>query len=211
MDNKYFKILQELKPEGVGVYKNISPVLLQFYPGVSRMDSFSVREASSQIYRLLEEMKKDELIALEQYTSLGSGNDTNGYTWLDQIQIKASIKQHGIDILEKELNKGTEQRLQESIIETNQSIRDANSATITNSKYQKKFGNRSLLLGGISAAFILVSIIQSALYTTPQRLKEIELQAKKTDTTLKHIQFYLEEINSSIKKAKTDTVFLKQK
>lgn len=210
MDNKYFKILQELKPDGVGVYKNISPTLLQLYHGVNKMDKHSVSDAAGQIHRLLNEMKGDDLIVFQRIEYLGSGNDTNGYNWLDTIKINASIRQRGLDLLEKELNKGIEQRVQESLIETNQSTREANAATVINSQYQQRFGNRSLMLGGISAAFILVSIVQQFLDKSPQRLQDIETQVKETKQTLEAIRLSLEEINSSIHKPKTDTVFLKQ-
>jgi hypothetical protein len=211
MDNKYLKILQYLKDNGgVGVYTNITPVLLQLYPGVNRMERYYVSEAGGQINRLLEGMKEDGFILVQQYTSIGSGNETNGYTWLDVVHIKASVKQKGLDALDEEINKGTATRLEESIIETNQSVRDANRATISGIGYQEKFGNRSLIIGAITTLFILVTIILSILDKTPQRLQDIKTVMQKQDSTLKNIQLSLEDLKTAIPQ-KSDTVYVKMK
>ncbi len=71
--------------------------------------------------------EKNEFIVLEQYPSIGSGNNTGGYSWIDTFQIKAAIIQKGLTALEGEIKKGTDERLKDSLIDVNQSIIDTKS------------------------------------------------------------------------------------
>lgn len=98
-----------------------------------------------------------------------------------------------------------------SIVATNQSIQATNVSTRANFVSQRKFANRSLWLAGISSVFILVTIIQSIVDKTPQRLQDIETQLKNQSQESKNIHTSLEKINSSMKKLTTDTVLVKRK
>lgn len=208
MDAKYFKILTFLYDKGVGEFVNISPALLDLYPNVDRMDGFIVQHESQKVNGLLISMQKGELIEFRQY-SIGGGNNTNGYSWLDTVQIQASITQKGKDAIDSEIAKGETARLIESTILTNESVRETNTATVQNLHFQKKAQIWTIALGGLSTLFILTTIIQSAFDKTEQRLKDIQetmqIQSQKTQK----LDSSLQEIKTSIQTKRIDTVFVR--
>lgn len=206
MDAKYFKILSFLYEKGVGVLTNISPILLELFPGVDNMDGFTTQNETQNINRLLIGMKNNELIDFEKY-KIGSGNNTDGYLWLDTVKINASITQKGKDAVDSELSKGDTARLLESTILTNVSVRETNLSTIKNYNFQKSVQIWTLIIGGLSTVFIFTTIIQSALDNTPQHLKHIETQVKEQSKALRRLDSSLQEIKTSIETKRIDTVF----
>lgn len=209
MDIKHLEILKTLNAAGGNVPADISPLLLTWFPHIDRMNSFEVRFGTSMIFKLLEDMKAQNWIDVSQYTPLGSGNDSNGYTWIDTVHINASIKAKGIEALETELKKGDAERLTDSILALNQSTMDTNLATQANYIFQKRVQTVSLIIGGASALFILITIIQSIADKTPQRLQDMQKVMKTQDTTLQKIGTYLQKISDSIQPVKIDTVYVR--
>lgn len=209
MDNKHLKILELLRESGANNPTDISQLLITMFPDVDKMNGFDTRWAGSIIHKILEDMKTQGWIEVPQYVSLGSGNDSNGYTWLDIVHINASITSKGIEKLEEELNKPDSERLTESIIEANQSNMQTNIAVIKNLEFQKSAQKWSIGIAIASTAFILVTIILSILDKTPQRLQDIETQLKTQGKEMQDIHTSAEKINISIQKLKPDTVIVK--
>ena len=91
-----------------------------------------------------------------------------------------------------------------STTKTNKSVQESIS-------YQRKLGNRTLILGGITAFFIAVTIYQQYEDKTDQKLQDIQTELQKSKLALDSVRFSIQETNSSIQQPKTDTVFVKQK
>lgn len=200
MDAAIYKIIKFLAPFGVGDFKDITPTLLSIYKDVDPKDHERVIYESEKVKALLQSMQDNELISVrEPDLGVGGGNTTEGFRWLDKQKYSASIKPKGIEALESEKNKSSIDRLNESMIETNASIRETNYATAQNIKFQKKSQIISLTLSGLSTIFILATVILSALDKTPQRLNGIETQMKEQSKAMQSFEASLKEISSSIR------------
>lgn len=205
MDSKTYKILTVLEPIGVATPYNISNTLLEMYPGVNTMDEIQVMGAWYQSNNLLNDLQKRGLIVIKnQQNNLAVGNATDGYSWYNTNQCIVEITGKGIEILDEEKNKSINQRLAESVINTNESIITTNSSTIeahaaTKGSYtfQKRYLNRSLWIAVISASFILVTIYQSFSNKTDRRLQDIQTTLQKQVQTLQDIRTYLQNLDSS--------------
>ena len=210
MDAKYFKILTFLYDKGVGEFANISPTLLELFPGVDKMDGFTTQHETQALNSLLIGMKNNELIDFSKY-KIGSGNNSEGYLWLDTVGIDASITQKGKIAVDSEFAKGETARLLESTILTNESVRAINVATAKNYMFQKNVQKWTIVTGALSTIFILLNVIQAALDKTPQHLKDIkktmQIQSQKTQK----LDCSLQEIKTSIETKQIDTVFVRQK
>jgi len=203
MDAKYFKVLEYLYPDGVGVSKNISPALRELYPNIDPKNFDRARFESGNVSALLRGMQKSNLIEYRDF-SLGSGNKTGGVSWLDTTPINATLTQYGKEAFDNEINKGETKRLTESTIETNQSVRDTNFATIQNMRFQKASQLCSLILAGLSVLFIGISAYLQYQDKTAAKVQDLQQQLQKTSDTIKQLELSLKEINSSIQKLKTD-------
>lgn len=201
MDKKYCKILTFLY-DNIDSTIDISPVLLEMYPNVDRMNMEKVHSATTSINQLLTGM--NGLIIVQDYT-IGSGNQTNGFSWIDIIQIKASITQTGKTALDIEYAKVETSRLLESSITTNKSIIEANSALIRNLKFQVKSQILSIALGGLSVLFIAITAIQTHFDKTAQRVQEIQPIMQKQSYIIQQLDSSLREINSSIRQIKKNS------
>ncbi|TAN20742.1 MAG: hypothetical protein EPN37_00960 [Chitinophagaceae bacterium] len=207
MDAKYFKILSFLYDKGIGEYVNISPVLLELYPDVNRMDFVRAGYESGRVRQLLISMTQNGLIEVKQY-SIGGGNRSVGVDWIDTVQIMATITQQGKDSVDAEKEKGETIRLMESTILTNESVRETNDATVQNLHFQRKAQTWTIILGALSMIFISITVIQTAISRTEQELKGIERQMTRQSQAIQLLDSSLQEINYSIQDKKTDTVFL---
>lgn len=183
MDSKHTKILYYLSSEGVGIYRNISPILLEMYPNVNTK-SEDAPMMSQIVNALLNSMKKSNLIEVQHY-KIGVGNTTNGYDWIDNISIMASITQFGLDALSNEMAKPQAQKLNEATILLNESLRDVNIETIKSYAFNRRMQIFSIILATISTAFIGVTIYQTAKDKTERKLEgiqtEIQLLSKQLD------------------------------
>jgi hypothetical protein len=80
-----------------------------------------------------------------------------------------------------------------SVINTNKSVDETNT-------FQKSFGNKSLIIGALTMIFILTTTYQQCSDKSEQELQGIKIQLQKIDTTLKHIQPFPLEKDSSMKR-----------
>lgn len=213
MDIKRFKILEFLKDAGEGVDENISPILLNLFPEIDTNDGLIVRQYVGVVERVLQLMKRDGHILVSNYTPLGSGNESNGYTWIDSVKILASITHGGLEALEKESSKGSESRLHESImasnqsnIETNLSVQEVNKATKNlyekilpdNFDAQKKSSGWSLFLAGLSVVFIGFTAYLQLTDKTAQKIQSLKKEIQGTTKSLNELKISLDKINFSI-------------
>lgn len=195
MDTKFLRILEHLEPSGVGEVVNISPVLLQFYPHVNKMIRHEVNPAWNTIYRLLEDMRLAELITPLPYPSIGSGNEVNGYTWIDDQPVNVHLRPKGLEALEREKNKGTEKRLQESMIETNESILATNALQQTNIRSQERLTKTALWIAGTSAFIAVLTFIIAIL---PKSDKPSQVSLPQTDSILKSTEKKIESLTQRL-------------
>ncbi|MBK6937413.1 MAG: hypothetical protein IPH18_11430 [Chitinophagaceae bacterium] len=79
-----------------------------------------------------------------------------------------------------------------------------------NFKSQNKATNISIGVGFISLIFIAFSTYYQATDKTPKQLQSLKDTIIETQKKMQSIESSLREINSSIQKSKTDTVFVKQ-
>ena len=208
MDTKCLKILEYLAPFGVGELVNISPVLLQFYPHVNKMVRHEVNPAWNTIYRLLEDMRLAELITPLPYPSIGSGNEANGYAWIDNQPVNVHLRPKGLEALEAENNKGVEQRLRESMIETNESILATNILQQGNIRSQERLTKAALWIAGTSAFTAVLTFI---IAIWPKSDKPSQVLLPQTDSILKStgkkieaLTQRLQSLDSTLKLRKTD-------
>lgn len=138
-----------------------------------------------------------------------AGNSTSGYGWFDTLRLIATITSKGEEALKKELNKSIEERLSEATIQFYTTTDKFNQDTISNYNFQKKISTGTLLLGCLTAIFILGTVILSIVDKTPQRLQDIKTELQNQHTTMQNIGLYLKQIDSSMKNKKIDTVFVK--
>jgi hypothetical protein len=81
------------------------------------------------------------------------------------------------------------------LYEEAQSVIATNKATAASFENQKKFGDRSLLLAGVSTLFILGTIFLQLADKTPQRLKGIEEELQKTRQILDNLTLHMKGIH----------------
>lgn len=210
MDAKYFKILSFLYDKGVGEYTNISPILLELYPGVNRMNFDIASFESGNIKVLLKSMADNKLIQIEPY-SIGNGNRSNGAEWIDTVQINATITQQGKDAVDTEKQKGETARLMESTIITNESMREINNTTIQNIRFQKNSQKWAIVLSVLSTVFIIISVFQTGRDKTEEKLLDIQKTIQLQSKIIQNLNSSLDKINSTIQTKKIDTVFVIKK
>lgn len=100
----------------------------------------------------------------------------------------------------------------ESSIDANKSTHKLNDDLLPKSlASQEKLTKCSLVLAGLSIAFIGITAYIQYKDKTDQRLDELKQEVKETSKKLESIQTSLKEINSSIRIVSTDTLFVKQK
>lgn len=200
MDAATFKILKFLEPFTVGDFQDITPTLLSIFSGVDPNDNDRVKYESPKVENLLKSMEDKKLILLRRpHLGIGGGDETEGYKWIDKQKYFAAMQPDGVSALESEQNKSLLDRLNESIIEANQSTRDTNFAVVQNIKFQKKVQIWTLVLGGLSTVFIFATVLLSIADKTPQRLQDIETQVKEQSKTLEQLAPSMKEINHSIR------------
>src|SRR5262245_14796817 len=101
MDNRQYKILEHLANKGQGVFSIREP-LLEIYPNVDNKERAEVKDAARAVDRPLKSMTDSKYIAVESYRPLGVGTK-NGYTWLNTVDVKASMKEEGQNVFNFEL------------------------------------------------------------------------------------------------------------
>ena len=201
MDDKTFRILSQLEPLGIGDYKDISPILLSFSLPVNLYEQHSVAVEWGKIYRLLEDMKKNDFISIHPYPGISSGNNTNGYLWIDTIPIMACLNQKGHEALEKERNKGSDEKLRDSMFEVNQSIQQTNQSTLqTNISIRTLYDNTEKYYKAqraatwVIAGATIINIFVSALpYITSkgeakEQLQQLQTQNQQLKEQLEKLQ-----------------------
>ena len=139
------------------------------------------------------------------------GNKTGGYSWIDKTAIMASITQKGIEAVDKEESKGSQQRIDESIISTNASIEETNRLTQESIKFQTNVAKWSLRLTGISILLIGLTAYLQYQDKTDKEVEKLRLQLEKSENNQKEILLSLKEINSSIEKNKIDSVSVRMR
>lgn len=100
-------------------------------------------------------------------------------------------RQQQIQEEKKRQREQLEERQFQSVIETNESVKDTN-------KIQKIVGYGSLGLGAVSTLFIAVTIFQQCNDKTEQRLQDIHKAMQQTKTSLDSIVLYQGRLDSSI-------------
>jgi hypothetical protein len=199
MDAATLKILKFLESFTVGDFQDITPTLLTIYSGVDPKDYERVKYESPKVENLLKSMEDKKLVLVRRpHLGIGGGSETDGYRWIDKQKYSAAMQPDGVAALEEEQNKSLLERLNESIIEANQSTRDTNFAVVQNIKFQKKVQIWTLVLGGLSTVFIFATVILSIADKIPQRLQGIETQVKEQSKMLEQLSPSLKEVSHSI-------------
>ena len=169
-----------------------------------------VAPAWGTIYLTLEDMRLAELISPNPYPSIGMGNVANGYSWIDQQPVYVHLRQKGLEALEAEKNKGIEDRLRQSMIETNESILATNTAQQRNIKTQEKLTKTALWIAAAAAFISLSGIFKDFLSKSD---KPTILVSPQTDSILKSTGKRIEALNrtlqsldSTLKERKTDAL-----
>jgi hypothetical protein len=95
----------------------------------------------------------------------------------------------------------------ENIKRTNTSIQNMNDKILPASfDSQRRFGNRSLILAGLSVLFIGATAYLQYRDKTAQRVQELQQIMRQQEQKIKEIRTSLQEINSSIGKLKNDSL-----
>ncbi len=207
MDIIVFNILKHLRDIGQDTFANISPVILDLYNDIDPMDHDRVRFESGRIERIVKGLHHEGLIHVQPF-SIGAGNTTSGFAWIDKTPIEAAIKRKGIEEVDKEISKSEPDKMTESIIETNKSIRDLNYATSQSIKFQKKATIWSLTFSGLSIIFIAISAALQWTDNTSQKIEELKEPMRETSNQIKQIEPSLKDLKNSILPQR-DTIFVK--
>jgi hypothetical protein len=205
MDSKVFKILNFLDAHSVGENVNISPILDELFPVRNTRDQNELLSVWPNIQGLLNTMKKEGFIECQTMSHLIKGNLTDGYAWFHNTPVYMQITSEGKEVLYHEQNKSREEKLSDSIIETNASTIDNNKASISNFKFQKTAQKWSIVLAGISVAFIIVSVIQTCNNDNSKNFNGIKEQLKQNKIAQDSIHNSLERIDQTLKSFSADT------
>jgi len=89
VEANYLKILKVLN-EHPNRQIDISSVLLQIYPSENVRNFDSYKESKTSLFLLLNNMQDEGLIKYV-HPNIGGGNEINGYSWLHQVPVYATI------------------------------------------------------------------------------------------------------------------------
>jgi hypothetical protein len=106
-----------------------------------------------------------------------------------------------------------------SSVQTNKSVKDTNIATKKlyeetlpkNFDDQRRFGNKTLIIGLLSTAFIGLTFWKEYRDTTPSKLQDLSSKSDSLRIELKNIRSAVESVNRSIERITTDTFVVKKK
>ena len=103
MDSKYLKILELLNKHSTQQI-DIAPILLEFYPSDKVIDFESYARSKNSLFILLNNMQDEGLIKYI-HPNIGGGNETNGYSWLHKVPVRAAITIKGQTYLSENKSK----------------------------------------------------------------------------------------------------------
>lgn len=188
MDTKYFKLLKFLEPQGVAIKVNISAVLDEMFPLQDYDDISQRHEAYPHIQGFIQEMVKNEVISVSQYSI---GNGSNGsYSWFHNTPIMAAITINGKRELDAEETREEMRILNASTLALNQSNKDTNEAVKKNIKSQENVQWINLIFTAVSTAFIVLTGVIAYKDKQEERLSEIASKVEKlTDEIAKQKPF----------------------
>lgn len=123
MDQHYIEVLECLEPFGIGVYTNISPLLIKMFPLESKDNREEVSDLWGKIKALLVSLEghivinnnRAEHIYLGWFQPMGEPL----FRWLDTIKIQAHITPEGLEFLNHLKSERQSHAVSRSVIETN--------------------------------------------------------------------------------------------
>lgn len=136
----------------------------------------------------------------------GSHLQFNGKTlaFISSGKYKGLCEREQIRISNLSAKEKLEEESIKSVIATNEAVQE-------NFTSQKITTYISIGVGALSLIFIGLSTYYQANDKTPKEVQKLKEEVIETQKKLQSLQSSLKEINSSIRKPKTDTVFVKQK
>ncbi|MCJ8209389.1 hypothetical protein MUY27_06685 [Mucilaginibacter sp. RS28] len=153
--DKRIILLEFLEKSGFGVSVEISDLLMELFP--FDVDMLQFDENKRGLLRLLSELIDEKLIHFDTSILFMCGDYNRGYTrWFNGIRCVAYIKGAGIAFLNNERLRVSQSTLNQSVIDTNSSVRVTNDIVSKSSKKQ-------ILIAGATAVFALFSFFVSLL------------------------------------------------
>ena len=133
--------------------------------------------------------------------------------------LNARLTDKGAELVERRLEKERQKKVDDSLLETNQSVKNTNTSTqnlynVTlpnNFKSQNIATYISIGVGALSLIFIGISTYYQATDKTPKEVQRLKEEVIETQKKLQKIESSIKEVNSSIQKVVTDTILVKKK
>ncbi len=173
MDKLTFKILKKLYDNGAGKTTNVAAVFLEEYRDVDTSRHTAIQVANRRVEVLLVDLEETGLINPFQMPALGARNHSGEVAWFNNQAIDLSITNKGAQLIKEEIDRESNQRLQQSVIEVNESVVRTNNAAVENFKSQEKFAKRTWWIGLLSVLFISVTVVQTFMSNTDKNLQAI--------------------------------------
>ena len=169
---------------------------------------------NKHITYLLQSLINRKFIKIEndQHTRLGTPNPNRQgqlYT-LQSDQILCSITYDGLKELERIRFQKDLLEVNQSVINTNKSFKNLNEEVIPKySEIQRKVGNKTLLIAGLSTVFLLASVYFAKKGVTSEDIRLLNIQLQKNTRLLDSIRQYQKGIDETLQKAAKDSFYVR--
>jgi hypothetical protein len=157
------KFLEAIEHRGIVNCENISGYLIQIFNWDDYLKEDN-KHLATEAQQFLTGLIEEGLVRIpdRNYSHLGEQRE-KGYLWLNELPISGRITTGGIAFLERERERDHNKKMNSSVLETNQSVRDTNTI-------------QKWALGGTLFVTIIGSIFQGLTYKLEKsnRKKEVE-------------------------------------
>ncbi len=189
---------------------DIRNLLIELYGHADRTQPYNLQTIGKKISKLLRVMSEDDnYIDISQYNSIGTKRGEEIIWITDLPALTAKIKDGGIEAFEKHKNKGIQERINDSILQVNESTVQLNTVTHSNINFQQTSQIWTIILAGLSTIFISITTYKSCSDNQEGAVRALTDTMRTQYKLIQKLDSSLIEINSSIRKKSVDTVYVK--
>jgi hypothetical protein len=125
-DHHFIEVLEYLEPSGIGIYKDMSPLLQNMFPMQDKNDIKTLSAGTNKVKTLLNSLNdyivlREEKAERLRFGLVGQGmGKPNLHIWLDEISINAHITAFGLEFLNNLRSQQLGASVSNSVIKTNE-------------------------------------------------------------------------------------------
>jgi len=196
MKHHYIEVLKTLEEEGIGIYKDLSPILIKMFPLKDKSDAIELHEQVSKVKALLESMSSHITLKQEKVERIiwGYKVDENRWAryWLDTIKIEAYITASGMSYL-------SGIRSEHLTYSVSQSVKDTNKATKVLYERQNRVFNITLTIGILGVCVAIASVFFSGLsYFRDSAAADLKKTVANQQSQLNHSQIEVKRLQQKL-------------